>query len=168
MDYMFEPGNAALSSGEIRRRRDAWRIDLAQAVAMVVDNDDHLECQSFSDESVWYEVQYENINGEELLTACECPDHQGRGLICKHMFLVSRVVGIAYFPTETQSSSSSIQEVCDSVRLNDLRDEFREHFHTCAWLVNAVVRTEDCSLLESGIQQLKNLASYLEARIDDV
>ncbi|KAG0180719.1 hypothetical protein DFQ29_000118 [Apophysomyces sp. BC1021] len=42
MDYMFEPGNAALSSGEIRRRRDAWRIDLAQAVAMVVDNDDHL------------------------------------------------------------------------------------------------------------------------------
>lgn len=54
---------------------------------------DKLECQSFTDPQVWYELTVEKAQGQLIVLDCSCPAHEKTGAVCKHMQAVLRAGG---------------------------------------------------------------------------
>lgn len=74
-----------------KKRKDAAdALDIQEASLMIATIDDNtFTCKSFTNPELFYEVKKE----ENYVNSCSCPDNIG---ICKHMFLVSKVMVIPF------------------------------------------------------------------------
>lgn len=158
----------ALNAREKKRKSTADSIDIQEASLMITTvSDNTFTCKSFNpDSDNIYEIKIEN----NYVHSCSCPDSVG---ICKHMFLVSRVMVIPFSfrkkinIAQKNSNKGKEKETDNSARLSALLEDAQRFTNMLNKEVNRFSAEENRSLIaldevEDGIQSLKNTLSILE------
>ncbi|GAA5950286.1 hypothetical protein JCM10213_003867 [Rhodosporidiobolus nylandii] len=82
-----------LDKAEAKRRNEAQAVPSDLAVEMCYEDvNGELSVESFQDSAVRYSIA---LNSSGAISACSCPDHTQKRMLCKHMWLLQRVTNHA-------------------------------------------------------------------------
>ncbi|KAL0077471.1 hypothetical protein J3Q64DRAFT_1702862 [Phycomyces blakesleeanus] len=115
LDYRQENGKTLYGFQSVRlicqeeqKRRNTYMLDSNAAIEMVKKlNDTAFTCRSFTVDLFIYNIELQN----DFLKNCTCPD---TSKLCKHIFLINRMLDIPYSLRQSLFSSSSAVHVSNT------------------------------------------------------
>ena len=134
--------------------------------------------RSFSEDLVWYDLA---LNANGLLTKCNCEDFQKSAIVCKHMWLATRMYGCdIFYGPNTSEPSVSAQDTTDStaptsptpdVTRQPIPDPLHQSTGEHGWFDNSaseINSVHDAGQSSEAVKTVQDIIDNFSAAVDEL